>query len=535
MSKNIKILDCTFRDGGYYNNWHFSKDLVNSYFTTISKTGVSIIEIGFRFNLNNKHKLGELAFTSEKFLKKIKLPKSLKYAVMINAKEFLKDGLVQEKLIEKFFVNKKNSKIHIVRIATEKNIIDETIEISKILKKKGYEVFVNLMQITTVKDTELKKIIRKLNINHKIISVFYIADSLGDLDTNRIQEIYNIIKKFKGTLGIHAHDNLNKALVNTLKAKELNFEYLDSTVMGMGRGAGNTKTEELLLELKLKFKLSNALNVKPLYGFIGEHFLNLFNKYKWGTNLYYYLSAKYQIHPTFVQKMLDDKKYKFLDIMSTIEILKNFQSTKFNDEVLRNPILSSSNKSFLGSWSSNGKFKNKNILIIGSGESTIKYRKKIENFIGKKKLIVFSLNTNNNISPKLIDYFCTCNASRFLMEMHQYETLKKPVIFPMSQISKRDIKKIKICDYGVKIEKGHFKPGIKQSTIPNYLSLFYLLGLIINDKPKNIFFAGMDGYDKKDINFKEINSIFQNKNYKNYFKNLYSLTPTNFSIKKTNQ
>lgn len=387
------------------------------------------------------------------------------------------------------------------------------------------------MQITTISYSKLKKIVSYLNLHKKYLECFYIADSLGDLDTEHLKKLYVILRNFKGPLGIHAHDNLNCALINTKQAINLKFNYVDSTIMGMGRGAGNTKTEEILFYLREK-KLN--FDDKPLIEFIGKHFLKLQKKFRWGTNIYYFLSAKYQIHPTYVQKMLDDKKYKHLDIISSLEILKNFNSTKFKDDILKNPFHYNDLNFFSGDWSGSSKFKNKKILVLGPGNTLRKYKQKIINFIKKKKPIVISINTNQYIDNQYIDYFCSCNYARFLMEYHKYENYNKPLIFPKKQIKEKRTFKIKILNYGFKILKGNFKPGKYFSIIPNYLSLFYLLGILIYSSSKQIYLAGMDGYNKKDNNFKQINSIFENKKFNFLFKKVLSLTPTNYSITKTN-
>lgn len=531
-NQKLILLDCTFRDGGYYNQWKFSKNLVEAYLFSIAKTGVKIVELGFRFNKKiTGSNYGKFAYTSDSFLNKLNLPANIEYAIMINVKEYLKkNNEIDEEIVNKSFLPKTKSKVSIIRLATNINEIRAAIKISKILKNKGYKVIINLMQISTISFTKLKKLISYLNLNKKYLECFYIADSLGDLDIKHLKKMYIVLKKFKGPLGIHAHDNLNCALINTTEAINLKFKYVDSTIMGMGRGAGNTKTEEILFYLKQK-KLN--FDDKPLVEFIGKYFLKMLNKFQWGSNTYYFLSAKYQIHPTYVQKMLEDKKYKHVDIISTLEILKNFNTTKFKDDVLKNPFFYNDLNFFSGNWSGNNIFKNKKILVLGQGNNVSKYKEKIIHFIKKKKPIVISINTNQHIESKFIDYFCSCNYARFLMEYHKYESFNKPLIFPKKQIQERKKFKIKILNYGFKILKGSFLPGKYFSVIPNYLSLFYLLGILIHSSSRVIYLAGMDGYNKRDNNFKQINSIFKNQKYKLFFKNILSLTPTNYSITKS--
>lgn len=189
------------------------------------------------------------------------------------------------------------------------------------------------MQISTLKKSELKKISNKIK-KEKAVSVLYVADSLGDLNLSKLREVFKILKETKKPLGIHAHDNLNGALQNTLYAKKIGFKYFDSTVLGMGRGAGNTRTEELTLEFNLLNK-TEKYNYQLINKLIIDYFEKLKRKYNWGSNLYYFLSAKFQIHPTYVQKMIEDDKYSEKDILNNLNLLKKLNAKKYDINLLK--------------------------------------------------------------------------------------------------------------------------------------------------------------------------------------------------------
>ena len=87
--ENIKILDCTLRDGGYYNNWDFDQDLVQEYLTAMSESNIDRVEIGLRSFVSGKY-YGPFFYTTDDFLNEINIPKDLCVGVMINAKEFIK-------------------------------------------------------------------------------------------------------------------------------------------------------------------------------------------------------------------------------------------------------------------------------------------------------------------------------------------------------------------------------------------------------------------------------------------------------------
>ena len=153
---------------------------------------------------------------------------------MINI-EIISNSKGIRKAIDELFVKRKNSKIKFVRLATHYNEFETASKICKLLKQKGYSVCINIMQISEYSEKEIALIakkIKKINPN-----VFYFADSLGSLETNQVRRIVKSIKsEWNGEIGIHAHDNLSKAISNTVEAINLGVNWVDSTVTGMGRG-----------------------------------------------------------------------------------------------------------------------------------------------------------------------------------------------------------------------------------------------------------------------------------------------------------
>ena len=257
MNKNkLNILDCTLRDGGYYNNWYFEKDLINEYLKVMDIVKVDYVEIGFRF-IDKVRTKGPTAYSEESFLKSLKIPKNLKIGVMINAADFINQNNIID-LAKENFVPKKSSKISLVRIACHHHEVEKIIPLVKWLKKSGYKVGVNIMQIPELSIREVKNTV--LQVKKSKSDILYFADSLGSLDAKKTKNIIKNIKViWKGSTGIHTHDNMGKALENSIEAINNSVNWIDCTVTGMGRGPGNTKTEYLILELKRKMKIAKIL------------------------------------------------------------------------------------------------------------------------------------------------------------------------------------------------------------------------------------------------------------------------------------
>jgi 4-hydroxy 2-oxovalerate aldolase len=324
----------------------------------MSKIEVKYVELGFRF-LNKDKLRGETAFTSENFLKTLKIPQSLKIGVMINAGDFLKGNLNLVRTCQKIFPNLKKSKISFVRLACHIQEVYKIIPIIKWLKNQNVTVFINIMQISELKDKEILKVSKFLS--NKKFDILYFADSLGCMKPKDIEKVYKLINKYwKGQIGIHAHDNLNFALKNTLKAKSCGIEWLDSTILGMGRGPGNTKTEELLKYI-FNFKKKN----RDIYNLIKRYFNPLKKKYNWGTNKYYRYAAKNKIHPTYIQEILSDKRYNSKEYKNILNNLKETDSRKFNPFKLIVPKNIYVGKP-RGKWRPFSEIEGRDILIIRS-------------------------------------------------------------------------------------------------------------------------------------------------------------------------
>ena len=138
----------------------------------------------------------------------------------------------------------------------------------------------------------------------------------------------------KTNIGIHAHNNKSLALINSLTAIFNNLNVIDSTILGMGRGAGNTPTEALLLELEsLGYKYKSSY-LQDILGY----FIALQNKYQWGPNYYYHYAAINNIHPTYIQNLLDDKRYNLDQRKSALSSLKSKKSNIFSEDSLKSAI-----------------------------------------------------------------------------------------------------------------------------------------------------------------------------------------------------
>ena len=524
------LLDCSLRDGGYYNKWNFTDELINKYLKAMSLCGIDYIEIGFK-SIENETFKGPCAYSTEEFISNLEIPNNLKLSAMVNASELTKSISINNNLGLLFNLHSKDSFIDLVRIASKAADIEKLYEHIKYLKELGYLVALNIMQISELSKEEITYFAKILQ--EYPIDVLYIADSMGCLNPENIESIINIIlKNFNRSIGVHTHDNLGLALANTIRSLAVGASWLDSTVLGIGRGPGNTKTEELIIELNSSEK--NKFSLYPLLNLIKNDFQPLKNQYKWGQNPFYYLSGKYKIHPSYIQEMLSDERFNYEDILAVIEKLKNINSKSFTYnklEAARNFYTSKSN----GVWSPSEKLEEKEVLLLGTGPGVKKHKLAIEDYISRKNPIVIAINTQNNLSSNLIDLRIACHPVRLIADLDFHKQNSSNLILPFAGLPeyiKNNFDSIKILDYGLNVIPNKFESSQKSCILPVPLVLAYSLAVLTSGKVKRALLAGFDGYPAGDPRNQETSRIleiyreFQEKDF------LLAVTPTIHRIKQ---
>lgn len=176
----MKILDCTLRDGGYYNNWDFSPEVVSAYLESIAESKIDYVELGLR-NFPKSGFLGAFAYTSEAYLNSLELPEGPTYGVMVDAKTVLDIDLPVEEAVNTLFVPASNSKLGLVRVAAHFKEVERCGPIVKQLKKLGYTVGYNLMQSAGKPSEVIAEKARQAR-EWEYLDVLYFADSLGNMD-----------------------------------------------------------------------------------------------------------------------------------------------------------------------------------------------------------------------------------------------------------------------------------------------------------------------------------------------------------------
>jgi len=245
----MNILDCTLRDGGYYNSWNFERAIVEKYLNAMAQLDVCFVELGLR-SLKSDGFAGASAFTTDDYICSLDIPDSLTVAVMINAAELVKPGIELATILERLFPEPADvSPVQLVRIASHVHEFEAALPACAWLKERGFLVGFNLMQVADRSQAEVEAL--AVEAAKWPLDVLYFADSMGSMDPEQTAQIIGWLRKhWSGPLGIHTHDNMGLALQNTLRALDEGVTWLDATVTGMGRGPGNAKKKPKQLALE---------------------------------------------------------------------------------------------------------------------------------------------------------------------------------------------------------------------------------------------------------------------------------------------
>ncbi|MEI8705625.1 aldolase catalytic domain-containing protein [Pseudoalteromonas sp. B62] len=529
----MKILDCTLRDGGYYNNWDFDAELVQSYLNAVSGSGIKYVELGLR-NFPKSGFLGPFAYSSESYLQSLNLPSGVTYGVMVDAKTILTSSLSIEHAVDALFCEESESCVSLVRIAAHFYEVEDSKKIAQCLKAKGYIVGYNLMQAGGKPDLELEQKAKEIN-SWDCVDSLYFADSLGNMDSEEVTRIVNALRKYwHGEMGIHTHDNMGRGLDNSLTALNLGVTWLDATITGMGRGAGNTQTENLMAILADKY---TYLNPTAIYELVIRYFESMQKDYGWGSNLLYFLGAQKNVHPTYIQNLLSNSHLGKDEVVGALQyLLEQNGTSKYDGAVLEAALNLNTSTEVISGDNVSNIFKNKEVLILTNAESVKKHKKAIELYIDKKKPIVISLNVNKIINDKVIDYIAITHNFKFLSEKSDYPSLTKPIVYPAHRFSPEDFKLIPANNnirYGLDVAKGVFNVKESSCVIPNELTIAYALSFALAGGATDITLAGVDGYDSNDSRQLEMIEFFELLKEQVIERlNIFSITPTTYPVNK---
>ena len=291
----IKVVDCTIRDGGLANDSHFTIETVRAVYQAVCASKVDYVELGYRNSkeMFSPEEFGPWRFCDEEMLRKVTDgidPGDTKLAVMQDAhKAKAEDMLLCDESV-----------IDMVRVATYVKDVDKAIKLARSASEKGYEVGVNIMSISVEGGPFLEEALQQIEEETDAKAV-YIVDSFGAMYSEEMHYYMEVYQKYIKTkeIGVHCHNNQQLAFANTIEGIIKGANYLDATLNGLGRGAGNCP-----LELLLAFLKNPKFDLVPLLDVIGKTILPLGSLLDWGYHLPYMITGILNQHPLAGMKLM---------------------------------------------------------------------------------------------------------------------------------------------------------------------------------------------------------------------------------------
>lgn len=312
-NNHSKIVDCTIRDGGLVNNWDFSVEFVQHLYHSLNEAGVEYMEVGYKNSpklLSGAEDAGPWRFLDDDFLRKV-IPHKLntKLSALVDI------GRVDENDI----LPREESLLDLIRVACYIHDVEKALELVQLFHDRGYETTLNIMALSNVMENQLLEAFELIEAS--VVDVVYVVDSYGSLDPKDFDYLVGKFQKHLPSkrLGVHTHNNMQLAFANTLISVDKGVEFLDASVYGMGRAAGNCPTELLVAHLK-----NTKYNVRPVLDMIEKHMIALREKEEWGYIIPYMITGMLDEHPRSAMALRQtkdkDNGVSFYDKLTTPEV-----------------------------------------------------------------------------------------------------------------------------------------------------------------------------------------------------------------------
>ncbi len=324
----IRVLDCTLRDGGYCNQWRFGKKNIHKVIGGLVEAGIDIIECGFLTN-RIEYDQDVTKYTRLEEISAV-LPEDRAgriFVCMVNYGEYCLEDIPEHD----------GSSVDGFRIAFHKKDMLPALELCRGLKEKGYLVFIQAMVSLNYSDEEFLDLIRRVNAFQPY--AFYIVDSFGEMKRNDLVRMFYLVEHNLHSgiaIGYHSHNNMQLAYSNAQALLDIRMGrdmIIDSSVYGMGRGAGNLNTE-LFVEY-LNETEGTAYQLKPLLGIMDEVLAGFYQEEPWGYSLPNYLSAAHHAHPNYSGYLSEKHTLTVADMDEIFRMMDPGKKNGFDREYIR--------------------------------------------------------------------------------------------------------------------------------------------------------------------------------------------------------
>lgn len=470
--KNIYVLDCTLRDGGYCNNWTFGEKNIHRVIKGLMDAGIDMIECGFLTN-KVKYQKDVTRFTSLFQLNEY-VPlfhEGYYFVIMVNFGEYAIEDIPYEKEVP----------VEGIRVTFHKKDRYNATLYCKALKEKGYKVFVQPMVSMNYSDEEFMDLLHYMNQIQPYAC--YIVDSFGTMKKRELLHYYLMMEAFLNPdiyIGFHSHNNIQSALSNAqvlMEQQSVHNIIIDTSIYGMGRGAGNLNSELFLGEMNMEYP--QRYSIKPLLQVMDQVINHFYEIRPWGYSLPNYLSATHLIHPNYANYLSEKNTLTVEAIDNIFAMMDADKRTAYDPKYIEKIYIQymsqgTSNKAKIDDLKD--KLCKKNVLLIAPGKSIVNQEEFIKSFIDENTIVI---GINHDMRLYECDYIFVSNMRRF----QDIDTGSYSKCIITSNINTSDY--YAMADYYALIDSS--------SSIPDNAGMM-AIKLLIDIGVREVWLAGYDGY-----------------------------------------
>jgi len=492
----IKLLDCTLRDGGYVNNWNFGYSTIICIFERLVSANIDAIEVGFldeRVDFNLDHTIVPNTDGFDKIFKNVDKKNSLVFAMI----DYGTCGINN-------IAPRKETFIDGIRIIFKLKDMHGALEFAQQVKDKGYLVSLQLVSITSYSDRDVLDLIDLANsLKPYAVSI---VDTYGLLHKEETLHYFDLLNKNLSRdiiIGYHSHNNFQLAYANTVELIKTNpnrIIMVDGTAYGMGKSAGNAPLE--LLAMYLNENYNGNYDINQILEAIDNSVMRFYKEQYWGYSLMYFLAALNDCHPKYITYLLNKKTLSIKSINEIVNKIDQDKKLSYNESHIEQ-IYTYYQEHFINDDEHQHSLKKvmmgRTILILAPGKSLITEFSKIQNYIQSTRPVVVSVNTVPD--GYNIDFVFISNSKRYGMLFEQLHNYKNNFnVIATSNITSANGDFDYVLDYSKLLDEN---PVIADNSAIMFLRFLSNIGI------RNIVFAGFDGFSTDNDNYYDKNLDFK--------------------------
>ncbi|MBO4904002.1 MAG: aldolase catalytic domain-containing protein [Lachnospiraceae bacterium] len=486
-SNEIKLLDCTLRDGGYLNDWEFGKSNIINIFERLVSAGVDIIETGF-IDAGRNYDENRTIFPDTEGINRTYGRLKKGDSMIVGMIDYGTCPIENVMPASECFLDG-------IRVIFKKHRMHEAIDFCRQVREKGYKVFAQAVSITSYDDEELSELIGLVNDLKPY--AFSLVDTYGLLHKGQLRHYFDFACSHLNSdigIGYHAHNNFQLAYANCIELLDDppkgRMLIVDGSLYGMGKSAGNTPIE--LLVMHMNSYHGTAYHNSQILEAIEVTMLEMSRKYRWGYSFKFYLAASHDCHPNYVNFLMDMGK---LSVKSISEILGSLDEDKrllYDADYIRDQYFEYQKQHCADSDSVRElieDLRGADVLLMGPGRNIYRQRDRVERYIAAKKCVTISI----NFIPEdyEVDYVFMSNAKRYVQLCSALnEQKEKSKLIATSNITRT----LGEFDYTL-----NYSDLLDEEALMPDNPLIMLLGLLKKAQIKSIGLAGFDGYRETSV------------------------------------